>query len=153
MRSRSNSYNDMKLLTTRNSSGYYQRYYERPHEDNDPNKSQLFWDGFQWVIRSAAYQNETFELIPKAGRKLRIANLPLHIVSSLRDIKKFFIKKLKEKEYMKAEKKDFIRSIELNEKNNSAIVIMATIEDASLLKKLEGISTKYFFSLIRFSNV
>ena len=34
-----------------NACGYYQRYYQRPHEDNDSRKPQLYWDGYQWVIR------------------------------------------------------------------------------------------------------
>ena len=34
-----------------NAYGYYQRTYHRPHEDNDPSKPPLYWDGYQWVIR------------------------------------------------------------------------------------------------------
>lgn len=125
-----------------NACGYYQRYYQRPHQDNDPKKPPLYWDGYQWVIRPSSFTEQNFDVI-KPGRKIIVANLPLHLNILVNHLKDFFIKAALEKNiFSKKELKennDIIRTIELDIQNNSAIIAMENIDFAKRMVLLDGI--------------
>jgi hypothetical protein len=125
-----------------NACGYYQRYYQRPHQDNDPKKPALYWDGYQWVIRPSTFTEQNFDVI-KPGRKIIVANLPLHMNLLVNHLKEFIIKSALEKNIVsKKELKDnndIIRTIELDMANNCAIISMENIEFAKRMVLLDGI--------------
>lgn len=125
-----------------NACGYYQRYYQRPHQDNDPKKPPLYWDGYQWVIRPSTFTEQNFDVI-KPGRKIIIANLPLHLNLLVNHLKDFIIKSALEKNIVSKkelkENNDIIRTIELDMENNSAIISMESIEFAKRMVLLDGI--------------
>ena len=78
-----------------NTCGFYQRTYQRPHEDNDPNKPQLYWDGYQWVIRPS--NGSLVQEQIKPDRKVQIANVPLHLNLQVKLFKEYIIKNMIEK--------------------------------------------------------
>ena len=125
-----------------NACGYYQRYYQRPHQDNDPKKPPLYWDGYQWVIRPSTFTEQNFDVI-KPGRKIIIANLPLHMNLLVNHLKEYIIKSALEKNIVSKkelkENNDIIRTIELDMENNSSIISMENIEFAKRMVLLDGI--------------
>ena len=125
-----------------NACGYYQRYYQRPHQDNDPKKPPLYWDGYQWVIRPSSFTEQNFDVI-KPGRKIIVANLPLQMNILVNHLKEFLIKSALEKNIVSKkelkENNDIIRTIELDMQNNSAIIAMENIEFAKRMVLLDGI--------------
>jgi len=125
-----------------NACGYYQRYYQRPHQDNDPKKPPLYWDGYQWVIRPSSFTEQNFDVI-KPGRKIILANLPLQLNILVNHLKEFLIKSALEKNIVSKkelkENNDIIRTIELDSQNNSAIIAMENIEFARRMVLLDGI--------------
>lgn len=125
-----------------NSCGYFQRYYQRPHEDNDPGKPQLYWDGYQWVIRPNSLASNDFDVI-KPGRKVIIANVPLHINILVNDLKEFIINKILEKNVIsRKDVKDInniIRAIELDYDNNTAVLALESTDIAKRMILLDGI--------------
>jgi len=126
--------------------GFFQRFYgniellklERPHEDNNPNKPQLFWDGFQWVDRKISTQTVTFDLNTKPGRRIQITNLPLHLNISTDEVTDFLYAKLIEKDLIDHENKNIIRGVDLNTSNNSGIFVLKSTEDGKRLQLLDG---------------
>jgi hypothetical protein len=76
-----------------------------------------------------------------AGRKVIIANIPLHILVS--DFKQFLIDKILEKNVISRkdvrEINDVIRGIELNYENNTAILAMESTDIAKRMVLLDGI--------------
>ncbi len=124
-----------------NACGYYQRFYQRPHEDNDPKKPQLYWDGYQWVIRPNSLSEHNFDII-KPGRKVQIANAPLHLNIQVNHFKDFLIEKILEGGVVsKKDVKDInniIRGIELDYENNSAVLAMESTEIAKSMVLLDG---------------
>jgi hypothetical protein len=130
------------LKNLENACGYYQRYYQRPHEDNDPSKPPLHWDGYQWVIRPATMTDNSFEVI-KPGRKFQIANVPLHLNIQAHLFKDFLMQKVTEKNIVsKKDVKDInniIKGIELDYENNSAVIAMESTELAKKMVLLDGI--------------
>ena len=125
-----------------NACGFYQRYYQRPHQDNDPKKPALYWDGYQWVIRPSSFAEQNFDVI-KPGRKIIISNLPLEMNILVNHLKEFLIKSALEKNIISkkelSENNDIIRTIELDLQNNSAIVGMENIDFAKRMVLLDGI--------------
>jgi RNA recognition motif-containing protein len=125
-----------------NACGYYQRFYQRPHEDNDPNKPQLWWDGYQWVIRPHSISHQNFDVI-KPGRKVLVSNIPLQLNVLVNDFKDYLIKKIQEKNVVS--KKDvndinnIIKGIELNYENNTAVLAMESTEIAKRMVLLDGL--------------
>ncbi len=126
-----------------NACGYYQRYYQRPHEDDDPLKPQKHWDGYQWIIRPTTVPDNSFEII-KPGRKSLIANIPLHLNIQPVLLKDFLTNLIIEKDLVsKKEVKDIntlIRGIELDFDNNSAVVGLESTELAKRMILLDGTS-------------
>ena len=124
-----------------NACGYFQRYYQRPHQDNDPKKPPLYWDGYQWVIRPSSFTDQNFDII-KPGRKIIVANLPLQMNILVNHLKEFLIKSALEKNIVSKkelkENNDVIRTIELDIQNNSAIISMENIEFAKRMVLLDG---------------
>jgi hypothetical protein len=122
-----------------NACGYYQRYYQRPHEDNDPRKPQLYWDGYQWVIRPNSLSQQNFDVI-KPGRKVMFSNVPLHINILVKDFRTFLIDKVLEKNVIsRKDVKDIIRGIELDYENNTAVIAMESTDVAKRMVLLDGI--------------
>ncbi len=125
-----------------NACGYYQRTYQRPHEDNDPSKPQLYWDGYQWVIRPSGISSLIQDPI-KPGRKVQIANVPLHLNLQVTLFKEFLIEKMLEKNVVsKRDTKDInntIKAIEFNKDNNTAVLVMESIELAKQMILLDGL--------------
>lgn len=125
-----------------NACGYYQRYYQRPHQDNDPKKPPLYWDGYQWVIRPSSFTEQNFDVI-KPGRKIIISNLPLQLNILVNHLKEFLIKSALEKNIVSKkelkENNDIIRTIELDYQNNSAVIAMENIEFAKRMVLIDGI--------------
>jgi hypothetical protein len=116
---------------------------ERPHVDGDPNKPQLYWDGFQWVIKPNSLSSQTFDVI-KPGRKVQIANLPLHLNITAIDLKDYLIKKVEEKEIIQKDEvkniNNIIRGLEIDFGNNSAVIALESTEIAKKIILLDGIS-------------
>lgn len=125
-----------------NACGYYQRYYQRPHEDDDPNKPQKHWDGYQWIVRPTTVPDNSFEII-KPGRKAIIANIPLHLNIQPVLLKDFLTNQILSKDVVsKKEIKDtstLIRGIELDFDNNSAIIALESTELAKRMVLLDGV--------------
>jgi len=125
-----------------NACGYFQRYYQRPHQDNDPKKPPLYWDGYQWVIRPSSFTEQNFDVM-KPGRKIILANLPLQLNILVNHLKEFLIKSALEKNIVSKkelkENNEIIRTIELDIQNNSAIIAMENIEFAKRMVLLDGI--------------
>ena len=125
-----------------NACGYYQRTYQRPHEDNDPSKPQLYWDGYQWVIRPSGISSLIQDPI-KPGRRVQIANVPLHLNLQVTLFKEFLIEKMIEKNVVsKRDTKDInntIKAIEFNKDNNTAVLVMESIELAKQMILLDGL--------------
>jgi len=122
----------MKLRNTENGSGFYQRFYERPHEDNDPNKPQLFWDGFQWVVRGTTTNIQTFDLNTKPGRKVQIANI------SVKDLKEFIYEELVKLNYIDKAEKEIIKAVDLDYNQNAGVFVMESIDYAKRVTLLDG---------------
>jgi hypothetical protein len=129
------------LKTLENACGYYQRYYQRPHEDDDPSKPQKHWDGYQWITRPTTVPDNSFEII-KPGRKAMIANIPLHMNIKPDLFKDYLTKLIIDKDLIsKKDVKDFktiIRGIELDFDNNSAVVALESTELAKRMVLLDG---------------
>jgi RNA recognition motif-containing protein len=125
-----------------NACGYYQRYYQRPHADNDPNKPQLYWDGYQWVIRPNSFTEQSLDII-KPGRKVQISNVPLHLNIQPYDFREYIIKKSIEKDIISQNDvnhiKNLIRGIELDFENNAAVVEMESVDYAKRMVLLDGL--------------
>lgn len=125
-----------------NTCGYYQRFYQRPHEDNDPNKPQLHWDGYQWVVRPSSIGNTSFDVI-KPGRKVQIANVPLQLNIQPNMFKDYLIKQTLDRNVIsRKDVKDInniIRAIELNKEKNTSVVVMESTELAKRMVLLDGL--------------
>ena len=142
-RSRSNSaLRIMKMKNLENTCGYFQRFYQRPHEDNDPKKPALYWDGYQWVIRPSSLTDNSFDII-KPGRKVIIANVPLHLNIQVEDFKNYLINNVLEKNIIsKREVKEIgniVKAIEFDLNNNTAVVAMESTEIAKRMVLLDGL--------------
>lgn len=125
-----------------NACGYYQRTYQRPHEDNDPSKPQLYWDGYQWVIRPSGISPLIQDPV-KPGRKVQISNVPLHLNLQVTLFKDYLIEKMIKEDIISGrDSKDAhntIKAIEFNTENNTAILLMESIELAKSMILLDGI--------------
>ena len=125
-----------------NTCGYFQRFYQRPHEDNDPKKPALYWDGYQWVIRPSTLNDNNFDVI-KPGRKVIIANVPLHLNIQVEDFKNFLINNVLEKNIIsKREVKEIgniIKAVELDLINNTAVIAMESTDIAKRMVLLDGL--------------
>ena len=128
-----------------NAYGYYQRTYHRPHEDNDPSKPPLYWDGYQWVIRPNNNNlNNLVEEPIKPGRQVQIANVPLHLNLDVNLFKCYLLDKMVEKNVIsrKEIKKgnfNLIKAIEFKKNNNTAILIMDNVDLAKKMILMDGI--------------
>lgn len=135
-----------------NACGYYQRFYQRPHEDNDPKKPQLYWDGYQWVIRPNNMSNQDLDII-KPGRKVIVSNFPLHLNIQAKEIKEYLTEQIIEKDIVsKKEVKDLdgiITGLELDFEKNCVVLSMETIDLAKRMALLDGI--KLLAYTLRFS--
>lgn len=124
-----------------NTCGFYQRTYQRPHEDNDPNKPQLYWDGYQWVIRPS--NGSLVQEQIKPDRKVQIANVPLHLNLQVKLFKEYIIKNMIEKNVIStSETKNIqstIRTIEFYKENNTVVLSMESIELAKQMILIDGI--------------
>jgi len=141
-RSRSNSVlRMMKIKNIENSKGtLYQRNYSRPHENNDPRKPHLYWDGYQWIARP----HSTEEIIKLNERKVQLVNMPLNYNLKKKQIKKYILAQMVEKGvvssklyYDELEKK--IEDIELNKDTNIVLLTMENLELAKSMILLDGI--------------
>jgi hypothetical protein len=125
-----------------NACGYYQRFYQRPHADNDPSKPQLYWDGYQWVIRPNSFTEQSLDII-KPGKKVQIANVPLHLNIQPYDFREFIIKNALEKDILSKKDvnhiKNIIRGIELDFENNAAVIEMESTDYAKRMVLLDGL--------------
>lgn len=124
-----------------NTCGFYQRTYQRPHEDNDPNKPQLYWDGYQWVIKplNGGFLQEQI----RPDKMVQISNVPLHLNLDVKLFKDFIIKNMIEKNVFSTSSfKDVnstIKQLEFNPSNNTAILTMINIEIAKHMMLIDGI--------------
>lgn len=125
-----------------NACGYYQRFYQRPHADNDPSKPQLYWDGYQWVIRPNSFTEQSLDII-KPGKKVQIANVPLHLNIQPYDFREFIINKAIEKDILSKKDvnhiKNIVRGIELDYENNAAVIEMESTDYAKRMVLLDGL--------------
>jgi hypothetical protein len=125
-----------------NSCGYYQRTYQRPHEDNDPSKPQLYWDGYQWVIRPSGMSSLIQDPI-KPGRKVQIANVPLQLNLQITLFKEFILSKMIERNVISRRDTPNISSligpIEFKPLTNTAILVMESIDLAKKMILIDGI--------------
>lgn len=59
----------------------YRRQFAPVHEDQDPTKRKLFWNGFNWVyqIHSLNKVDPNFLAQTKKARRMKITNVPLYL--------------------------------------------------------------------------
>ncbi|MCQ2816764.1 MAG: hypothetical protein MJ252_05805 [archaeon] len=122
-----------------NTCGFYQRTYQRPHDDNDPNKA-LYWDGYQWVVRP---QINSFAQEPlRPDRKIQIANVPLHLNLDVNLFKDFIIKTMIDKNVISASEiknlQGTIKTLEFDKNKNTAILTMESVELAKHMILIDG---------------
>lgn len=118
----------------------YQRKYCRPHENGDPMKAQLYWDGYQWVARPHSHE----EIIKLNEKKVQLVNIPLNYNINKKQIKKYILEKMVEKDIISSklneEQKDKkILDIEINKDTNVVLLTMENLELAKLMVLLDGI--------------
>ena len=95
----------------------------------------MFWDGFQWVGRTAPLVRN-FEQVTNT-KKVQISNLPLELGLRADDIKRDFNKRLREK--YKVEK-DMIQTLTLIVAQNAAGIELSSKEDIPKVKEtFEGL--------------
>lgn len=118
----------------------YQRNYSRPHENNDPLKGQLYWDGYQWILR--AHSRE--EIIKLNEKKVQLVNVPLDYNIKKNQLKKFLLEKMVEKDVVsskltKEQLDKKIIDIELSKDTNVVLLTMESLELARMMTLLDGI--------------
>jgi hypothetical protein len=99
------------------------------------------WDGYQWVNKSKEADIE----ILKAGNLIQVANLPLYLGITSKDLEDFLVKKAEAKDLfssseLKRYKKDLIYEIELDKDTNSAIIYTYDNKAAERFLLLNGIT-------------
>ena len=131
MRERSNSaLREMKIKSISNGIGIYQKIYEKPKDK--------FWDGYQWVKKDMA---DIVDVV-KPGNTVIISNVPLHIKININDFIDFLEDQMVKKDIISKNDKlktKVITSLELNQDNNSSVVILPTPEIAKRMILLDGI--------------
>lgn len=118
----------------------YQRNYSRPHENNDPLKPHLYWDGYQWIVRP----HSTEEIIKLNEKKVQLVNVPLNYNLKKEEIKKFILEKMVEKDIISSklsdkEKSKKIEDVELNKDTNVVLLTMECLDLAKMMILLDGI--------------
>lgn len=118
----------------------YQRNYSRPHENNDPLKPHLYWDGYQWIARP----HSTEEIIKLNERKVQLVNMPLNYNLKKKQIKKYILQLMVEKDIISSklseeEKEQKIEDIELNKDTNVVLLTMENLDLAKAMILLDGV--------------
>lgn len=80
----------------------------------------------------------TFDLNTKPGRKVQVANIPLHLNISVKDLKEFFHAELVKQNYIDKNEKGIIKAVDLDYKNNAGVFVMENIDYAKRLTLLDG---------------
>ena len=118
----------------------WRRNYKTVHQDLDPSKPKLFWDGFQWITRMDNQTSVDPNLLSqtKKVRRVKIMNLPLYLGIFQNDIK-FLIDQYMTAHYLKNPgNKNPILCVDINHSNNSVIVEFSSVEEANRVVKLES---------------
>jgi hypothetical protein len=100
----------------------------------------LYWDGYQWIARP--HSNE--EIIKLNERKVQLVNMPLNYNLKKKQIKKFILEQMLEKDIIssklnEAQKEQKIEDIELNKDTNVVLLTMENLELAKSMILLDGI--------------
>ena len=103
----------------------------------------MFWDGFQWVVRGTTVNIQTFDLNTKPGRKVQIANIPLHLNISIKDLKEFIYNELVSQNYIDKNEKNIIKGVDLDYNHNAGVFVMESIDYAKRITLLDGIKSNY----------
>ena len=103
----------------------------------------MFWDGFQWVVRGTTVNIQTFDLNTKPGRKVQIANIPLHLNISIKDLKEFIYNELVSQNYIDKNEKNIIKGVDLDYNHNAGVFVMESIDYAKRITLLDGIKSSY----------
>lgn len=112
----------------------------------------MFWDGFQWVVRGTTVNIQTFDLNTKPGRKVQIANIPLHLNLSIKDLKEFIFNELIKQNYIDKNEKNIIKGVDLDYIHNAGVFVMETIDYAKRITLLDGnLSTDLGVKLIGYT--
>jgi hypothetical protein len=82
---------------------------------------------------------QTFDLNTKPGRKVQIANIPLHLNVSVNDLKEFIHEELIKLNYIDKHEKNIIRGVDLDYKNNAGVFVMESIDYAKRITLLDGV--------------
>ena len=107
----------------------------------DANKSEMFWDGFQWVAKA----NRTGNVDPavlaqtKKMRRLVISNLPLTLGIGENEVGDFVTKFIVEN-YLNDEGNFHpVKEVTIDTAKNSATIELSSVEEANKLAKVEAI--------------
>lgn len=99
----------------------------------------MFWDGFQWVVRGTTMNIQTFDLNTKPGRKVQIANIPLHLNLSIKDLKDFIYYELIKQNYIDKQEKNIIKGVDIDYNHNAGVFVMESIDYAKRVTLLDGV--------------
>ncbi len=99
----------------------------------------MFWDGFQWVVRGTTTNIQTFDLNTKPGRKVQIANIPLHLNVSIKDLKEFIFIELIRQNYIDKNERNIIKGVDLDYNHNAGVFVMESIDYAKRVTLLDGV--------------
>lgn len=81
---------------------------------------------------------QTFDLNTKPGRKVQVANIPLHLNLSVKDLKDFVFEELVKLNYIDVNERNIIKGVDLDYNHNAAVFVMESIDYAKRVTLLDG---------------
>lgn len=74
----------------------------------------------------------------KPGRKVQIANLPLHLNITPEEIKEFVYDELIRHDLLDQDQRNIIKAVEVDTKKSAGVLLMESVEDAKRVQLLDG---------------
>ena len=118
------------------------RKYAPIHGESGPARTELYWDGYFWLPKSAGMRNvdPNFLAQTKKVRRIQLMNLPLYLGLSKEDIQNLLNTFFLEHYLNDKGSRTPVISVEISSNGKSVIIELSSVEEANRLAKLEHIT-------------
>lgn len=118
------------------------RKYAPIHGESGPARTELYWDGYFWLPKSAGMRNvdPNFLAQTKKVRRIQLMNLPLYLSLSKEDIQNLLNTFFLEHYLNDKGSRTPVISVEISSNGKSVIIELSSVEEANRLAKLEHIT-------------
>ena len=112
------------------------------HEDSDPSKGKLFFNGFQWVMKvhSQKTMDANFMSITQKARRIKLLNVPLYLGLAEEDLTKIITQFFLENYLNDSSNKRVVLGVRILQNKRDIIFEVSSVEEANRILKVKFIS-------------